>query len=54
MNHAGLQEAVQKEAADKGMVILKDSNNDAEQRTRELRTIRKLYHQFRYVQTASA
>jgi len=29
-------EAVQKEALDKGMVIPKNSNDDAEQRTREL------------------
>jgi copper oxidase (laccase) domain-containing protein len=31
-----MQEVVRKEALDKGMVILKNSNDDAEQRTREL------------------
>jgi len=31
-----MQEAVQKEALDKGMVILKNSKDDAEQRTRKL------------------
>jgi hypothetical protein len=31
-----MKEAVRKEAFDKGMVILKNSNDDAEQRTREL------------------
>jgi hypothetical protein len=39
-----LQEAVQKEALDKGMVIMKNSKDDAEQRSENFKRYERLHY----------